>query len=293
MRLINNKVELIEQENSLEGVYKQIERAGRTCYKSEDKITEDSAKGFVERMIASKHTAMLEHGTVYLKLSKEEADKVSDLMFTLTLDPYTITTHDENTRYITTNYRVIVENELEYLLKYICEPTERHIKRITLKITTDRGVSHELVRHRKFSFAQESTRYCNYLNKGLTFIIPSWWEDELEEGDYAYWDRDWVVDLQKIVRNADEHDAINLFLWGIKNDEDYYKQMVNIFKLKPQQARQMLSNALKTEIIMTGFESDWEYFLDLRYKETTGKVHPDMKSVATKINDIINGNQNT
>ena len=67
MKLIESKVEVIEQQPGLEGVYKQTELAGRTCYKSEDKITEDSAKEFVDRMIKSKHGAMLEHGTVYLK----------------------------------------------------------------------------------------------------------------------------------------------------------------------------------------------------------------------------------
>ena len=69
MKLIESKVEVIEQQPGLEGVYKQIELAGRTCYKSEDKITEDSAKGFVDRMIGSKHGAMLEHVTVYLKIT--------------------------------------------------------------------------------------------------------------------------------------------------------------------------------------------------------------------------------
>ena len=68
MKLIESKVEVIEQQPGLDGVYKQIELAGRTCYRSYDKITEDSAKGFVDRMIKSKHGAMLEHGTVYLKI---------------------------------------------------------------------------------------------------------------------------------------------------------------------------------------------------------------------------------
>lgn len=75
MRLIESKAEFIPQQEGLEGVYKQIEICGRTCYKSEDKITEDSAKGFVERMIKSNHTAMLEQGTVYLKIPIEEYEK--------------------------------------------------------------------------------------------------------------------------------------------------------------------------------------------------------------------------
>ena len=74
MKLIESKVEIIEQQPGLDGVYKQIELAGRTCYKSEDKITEDSAKGFVDRMINSKHGAMLEHGTVYLVIPFEDVE---------------------------------------------------------------------------------------------------------------------------------------------------------------------------------------------------------------------------
>lgn len=76
MKLIKPKAELLLQQPGLEGVYKQIELAGRTCYKSTDKITEDSAKPFVDRMINSKHTAMLEHGTVYLKIPIQEYEKV-------------------------------------------------------------------------------------------------------------------------------------------------------------------------------------------------------------------------
>lgn len=75
MRIINPKVEIIPQGSGLEGIYKQIEIAGRTCYKSEDKITEGSAKEFVNRMIKSGHGAMLEHGTIYLRIPIEEYEK--------------------------------------------------------------------------------------------------------------------------------------------------------------------------------------------------------------------------
>lgn len=75
MKLIRPSFEIWDQQSGLEGIYKQIERAGRVCYKSEDKITEDSAKGFVERMIKSGHGAMLEHGTVYLRIPIEEYEK--------------------------------------------------------------------------------------------------------------------------------------------------------------------------------------------------------------------------
>ena len=166
MKLIKPYFEIIE------GIYKQIELAGRTCYKSEDKITPDSAKGFVDRMIKSGHGAMLEHGTVYLKADSEfynpfiqpedgEEEEYNDL-FKYGDNNYSVC-HEQrsvngNTIYVTTNLRVLVENNWLDDLKYLCEPTEYHEKRITVKFICDRGVSHEFVRHRVFSFAQESTR---------------------------------------------------------------------------------------------------------------------------------------
>lgn len=146
MRLIKPSFEIIEQQAGLEGMYKQIELAGRTCYKSEDKITEDSAKGFVERMIKSGHGAMLEHGTVYLLIPYEEAiDTIGDdwVHEQYSYNPYSVVAVYGNNYYITTNFRVLVENNWMDDLKYICEPTEFHEKRITVHFVCDRGVSHK------------------------------------------------------------------------------------------------------------------------------------------------------
>ena len=260
MKLIESKAELIPQLFGINGIYKQIELAGRTCYKSEDKITETSSKNFVERMIYSKHTAMLEHGTVYLK---KEVDWSSDeyILFEnfFRRNKYSEVNVVNKTIYVTTNYRVLVENDATVYTVYICAPTEFHKKRYTMKFITDRGVSHELVRHRVFSFAQESTRYCNY-TKGkfgneLTFIIPSWYNN------YTYSDKDFVDVL--------------------KNVEENYKAAIAAGATS-QEARQILPNALKTEIVMTGFVDDWIHFFNLRWKGTTGKPHPDMAILAKK-----------
>ena len=140
MKLIESKVEVIEQQPGLEGVYKQIELAGRTCYKSEDKITEDSAKEFVDRMIKSKHGAMLEHGTVYLKITGKRDEKnqcwefpTDSYYYGFMRNKYSqvreIWADDVVTYYITTNLRVIIENDFTESLKYICEPTEHHEKK--------------------------------------------------------------------------------------------------------------------------------------------------------------------
>jgi len=154
MQLIQPSFEIIDQEFGLNGIYKHIELAGRTCYKSLDKITENSAQEFVDRMIKSKHLAMCEHGTIYLAIPNDH-----DICLILELNPYTKCNPVNNVCYATTNFRVLVEHNALWLLEYLCEPTEYHEKRITVKFTCDRGVTHEFVRHRVFSFAQESTRY--------------------------------------------------------------------------------------------------------------------------------------
>ena len=167
MKIINPSFEIIEQQAGLEGMYKHIELAGRTCYKSEDKITNDSAEGFVNRMIKSNHTAMLEHGTVYLKVPYNTEDAWGTLNNRMIIanyedNTYSIVNDFDHCAYITTNYRVIVENKYEKHLQFICEPTEYHEKRVTVRFITDQGILREFTRHRVFSFAVESTRYCNY-----------------------------------------------------------------------------------------------------------------------------------
>lgn len=154
MRLIKPYFEIWNQPSSLEGVYKQIERVGRVCYKSEDKITEDSAKLFVDRMIKSGHGGVLEHGTIYLlKPMEHKGVYVPSIEWKkYVINPYTRTNlcsiNAQNTIAITTNYRVLVENNWLDDLQYICEPTEFHEKRITVHFVCDRGVSHEFVRHK-------------------------------------------------------------------------------------------------------------------------------------------------
>ena len=179
MRLIKPSYEIWQQPSGLEGIYKQIERVSRVCYRSEDKITEDSAKPFVDRMIKFGHGAMLEHGTVYLFIKISAYDRT--LIYHIQeyeKNPYSKVIYlgfddNEETNFkdilghpatgdmqyvVTTNYRVLVENGWLDDLKYLCEPTEYHERRITVHFVCDRGVSHEFVRHRVFSFAQESTR---------------------------------------------------------------------------------------------------------------------------------------
>lgn len=160
MKLIKPKFEILEQRPGTSGIYRMIELAGRTCYRSEDKITPDSAVAFVDRMIKSGHGAMLEHGTVYLIIPFEYIDIsekfdipiVSNIVKKYQNNPYTKwRLRDDGfsqLAFITTNLRVLVENNWMDDLQYVCEPTEYHEKRITVRLTCDRGVSHEFVRHK-------------------------------------------------------------------------------------------------------------------------------------------------
>ena len=301
MKLIESSVTKINQEPDINGIFKQIELAGRTCYKSEANITDTSAENFVERMINSKHTAMLEHGTLYLDIPIGQLGDDNEYMWKSSIiqifkkNPYSRVNKyrklhriDDKTMTsiyhyaITTNYRVFIEQipweelgpmryskiegyELglnkDYILSFMCEPNEHHEKRITFKFITDRGVSHELVRHRVMSFAQESTRYCNYskakFGKELTFIIPTWFNNS------SIYIQEKFVEICKECEKA--------YFDGLENG------------MKPEQIRQILPMAIKTEIVVTGFKSDWDYFLKLRHEGITGNPHPDIKKLANEM----------
>lgn len=274
MKLIKPSFTILHQAPGLEGVYKQIELAGRTCYKSEDKITPDSAKAFVERMINSGHGAMLEHGTVYLGMpietiipieangwGKYESNKYSKGGVVCSIN-------GEKRVAITTNLRVLVENGWLDDLQYICEPTKYHEKRITVRFICDRGVSHEFVRHRVFSFAQESTRYCNYskdkFGNELTFIQPCY----LNEAELAQYGPYHLVSRNKSPES--------IFICSLNNAEKDYLTLIES-GWKAQEARAVLPNALKTELVMTGFVTDWQHFFDLR---CASNAHPQARELA-------------
>lgn len=263
MRLIKPSYSIIEQPPGLEGVYKMIEIAGRTCYKSENNITEDSAKAFVDRMIKSEHGAMLEHGTVYLDIPWNATEEAFSLQLKLRINKYDSNEYSrvvdtkELHSYITTNLRVLIENEWLDDLQYICDPTEHHVKRVSVRFICDRGVSHEFVRHRVMSFAQESTRYCNYskdkFGNEITFIYPCW----LPDGDLSV-------------------EAEECFKYALQKAEQSYFHLLQEGWL-PQQARAVLPNSLKTELVMTGFVEDWEHFFFLR---DAAPAHPQARELA-------------
>lgn len=289
MKLINSSYEIVEPKSySLEDVYKHIELCSRVCYKSEDKITPDSSTKFVDRMIKSGHMSTLEHGTVYLyrefdsnKLAEQDYHGWTQIYVD---NPYSVISMVYRTDgvyqvYVTTNYRVIVENRLEDDLQYMVDqPMDGHERRYTVRFVCDRGVSHEFVRHRHFSFSQESTRYCNYSRDkfdGVSFIIPEWYSESYRR----------LVKRDDLPDNFDKHleirKQVDIFEDHLKDCEDVYLELLSK-GCKPQDARAVLPNALKTELIMTGFASDWEHFFSLR---DNSKAHPDAYKLAHDLHD--------
>jgi len=306
MKLIESSVEILPQAEGLLGAYKQCEIAGRTAYKSLDKMTDSSAKKFVEAMCKSNHGAVLEHGTIYLYFSycsplhDINYMKLVNIRMFYEKNPYSkvvIKTEDHYKIdvYISTNYRVIFENNRNDDLQYLCEPTKHHEKRVTARFICSRGVSHEAVRHRKFSFLQESQRYCMYskerMGGEITYIIPEWVKSRIYEiadtiNPLTGTSNSYILDEQTIPDIIRIHmlalDRATNCWWEFlkKAEEDYMYLLVDECGLKAEEARGVLPNDCKTELIMTGFISDWEHFFDLRSKGITGKPHPDIKVLA-------------
>ena len=192
MKVIEPGFEIIDKVDGKE-ILKKLELCGRVCYKSEDKITEDSAFKFICNILKSGHESVIEH------------------------------------------------------------------EAITVRIICDRGVSHELVRHRIASYSQESTRYCNYYNdkfgNELTFIKPVFWDENSKE--YELW-----------------HNSMQII-------EDAYNKLIAM-GAKPQEARSILPNSLKTEIVVTMNLREWRHFFKLRVSE---RAHPQMREVACAMLD--------
>ena len=282
MKFIESNVKILKQEPGIEGVYKMAELAGRTAYKSEDRITEGSAKKFVDGMMKSNHGAVLEHGTVYMTFKWWQIGKKLKYLF----NPYS---KIRKFKYVTTNLRVLFEHDWMNDLNYFCEPTEFHERRVTAKFICSRGVSHEAVRHRVMSMLQESQRYVAYNKEKfggeITIIIPEWIKSKIND-IASYNNNDDLAQLSYVEAFNDnrvlEDPVIGTWKTGQGISEMYYLQLTEL-GCKAEEARGVLTNDCKTELIMTGFVSDWNHFFDLRSKGTTGKPHPDIKILADNL----------
>ena len=182
-------------------------------------------------------------------------------------------------------------------LQYLSEPTKYHEKRVTAKFICSRSIAQEITRHRVFSFLMESQRYVAY-NKDkfggeITYIIPEWIKTRIYE--YADsiepmtgYSRKYILDEPTIPDIIRIHmlalsRAVTCWWESLEKAESDYMYLIREEELKAEEARGVLPNDCKTELVMTGFVSDWEHFFDLRSKGTTGKPHPDIKILADSL----------
>ena len=279
MKLVECKAELIQQENGLDGMYKHIETCSRVPYKSEDKSdgTIECAKSFIDKLIKAKHLACMEHGTLYLTIKWWQIFKFLKYL----INPYSRVV---KFKYITTNYRTLLENGWLKDLQFICTPTKLHKKRYTFKVLTSIGVTREANRHR-LSILEQSTRYCNFckdkFDNQVSFCKPSWLD--LNPGIYK---TENVNGLHIVgdgyIKKVNNTDADNVFIQTCLATEANYKYLI-AEGWPPQKAREVLLLCTATEAVYTGFSDQWGNFFDLRYFESTGKVHPNMLELSTKM----------
>lgn len=275
MKIINPTFEIWPQQPGEEGIYLQIERAGRVCYKSEKNQTIHSARPFCQRMIDNQHYAMLEHGTVYLQFA---ADSASANWYAS--NRFSHTHMADNTAYVTTNLRVLAENQRMEDLQFRVEPTLHHERRITVHFTTQIAITREFNRHRVDSIAEQSTRYCNYskdkFGNEIAINLPTWVRDEGLAGTSTP-DIDFMALCQRI--NSGEATVLENWIFGNMAAERAYLNLIALGK-KPQEARVVLPLDTNTELIHTAFATDWLHFFDLRALDKTGPAHPDAKAIA-------------
>ena len=272
--------EIIDQEPGLEGMYKAAELPGRICYGSQDKIAPGTAEKFCKGLMKSNHGAPLEHGTVYLKVLKHSDWNALDKY---RFNKYSKYAEYGNYAYVTTNLRVLFENEWMDDLQYWCEPTEYHEKRVQVRFTIDRFTGEEFLRHRVASFNRESTRYVLYTKDkfgggSIKYIIPVWMLDETKMKEINDHKDLTITDFckQVIEREEGNDNMTDVLVWmfALKACEWSYCTLTNDFGWQAQQARTVLPCAISSPLIKTAFVSDWVHFFNLRAIGTTGKPHP-------------------
>ena len=291
MEFIVAGYEIIDQEPGLEGMYKAAELPGRICYGSQDKIAPGTAKKFCDGLMKSNHGAPLEHGTVYLKaplaygFPSSELEKYID-------NPYSKYTGAEGYAYVTTNLRVLFENDWMDDLKYWCEPTKFHEKRVQVRFTVDRFTGEEFLRHRVASFNRESTRYVLFTKEkfgggSIKYIIPVWMLDDVTRKEIEVLKDTSITDFCQSIIDFEEGIGpmtdVVAWMFALKACEWSYCTLTNQFGWKAEQARTVLPCAISSPLIKTASVTDWVHFFNLRSIGTTGKPHPQAFELANPL----------
>ena len=281
MRLIDSNVEEWFQEPGIDGVYKMIAKAGRICYAS---TKEDDGKDFVTTCIKNKHKRPLEFGSVYLKIPTNCTEyRAKRLVDTLMHSHYTKYVNTNDNWYFSTNYRVIVENNLEDCIdEYWSDDAKQYNERYYLHWTISRATADSFRTHTMISSLMQSTRYCNY-SKGkfgghLTLVRPYWINIPFGDYDYSIKEKQDFANFAPYERE---------YITNMLNVECRYNLYTTEYKLPAEAARSILPLDTKTEFIQCAFKNDWNNFFSQRIDGTTGKPHPDAKSVSEKARIII------
>lgn len=274
MKFQKPKYEIWEQGPYYEDMYTQCERVARVCYDSHEKSkgTLESGMDFTQRMIKSGHGEMLEHMTVYLKIVGNPQNNW--IIEKLKNNPYTVVNYVLGDFYVTTNYRVIMQGDYEDYLNafengydknwvflvrdHWCDRCEHHEKRVTVYTEIDRCTGESFIRHRVFSKARQSTRWCNYTKdkySGITCMWPCW---------------DMTLEQQ------------HTFECALESAEKYYTKLIKL-GWTPEQARLVLPFDVKSPLVMTGTMKQWKKFLKVRADGAVGRPHPQALEIAVPL----------
>ena len=285
-----------KKDSLLESMWAHIARCTRVCYQSEKKDNGESEEAFVKRVILrhepleseANHLSMLEHGTIYLK-----AHKISYKTMLYTNNKYSKVCIHEDAAYITTNLRVLIENDCLYDLQFMCVPTKYHPKRVTVSFTTNIGVTREFNRHRVDSPSEESTRYCNYNRRNdgqIKICLPAWFlnEEHLPYIESHQFDKLSSYCEEYLNDNSDINPEcwcdMDFYLFSLTVSEYCYNMLIKK-GWKPQQAREVLPLATKSQLVHTAFVDDWKHFFALRADGVSGPVHPNASLLAKPLKE--------
>lgn len=292
MKLIKQNFEILEQKDfSLIGIKKFIERCGRVCYKSENRITDTSYEKFINMLVKRDHARPLEFGTVHLQMYISDFHKLRDTLCINNMwnDQWIKYHYAGNLTYVTTNYRyylAIIKVFPSAESDFDPQDDELYPKRYTVHFITSRGIMDEFRTHVGLSHLAESTRYCNYskdkFGNEITFIIPNWIKLK-----YDYVSTDNVGNNEIYVDGVEQEwynekdETTKEFLYSVQDAESTYIKLLEK-GCTPQQAREVLPLAVKSELISCGFEDAWSNFF---YRRCAKDAHPMAREIAIPLQE--------
>ena len=286
MKLIKQSFEILKQKDfSLIGIKKFIERCGRVCYKSEDRITDDSYEKFVNMLEKRDHARPLEFGTVHLQMYISDFHKLRDTLCINNMwnDQWIKYHYVGKLTYVTTNYRYYLaiikvfpsaENDFDP------QDDELYPKRYTVHFITSRGVMDEFRTHVGLSHLAESTRYCNYdkdrFGNEITCVIPHWCSDLIEGNSY-----DLSICEYGLIQTENLSEKSAKWVESMCQAEQDYIDLINNSCIA-QEARDVLPLGVKSELISCGFEDSWENFF---YRRCANDAHPMAREIAIPLQE--------